>query len=281
MMSLAIMGLLPPAARVESGQILLEGDDLLRKSEREMQRIRGRRIAMVLQDPMTALDPSFTIRSQLAEPLQQHRKLGGRSLDAALVASLEQVHLSATKERLNQYPHQLSGGMRQRVTSAIALAGSPRLLIADEPTTALDVMVQAQVLRLLKDLQRELGLAMLFITHDLSVLVEVCDLLAIMYAGRIVEEGPSQQVFEQPAHPYTAALAAAFPAIGDQRFRRKPSGLGGDPPQPDAVPSGCSFHPRCPVAFESCPDTVPELYPAGDRRRAACLLIEQGAEVNR
>jgi peptide/nickel transport system ATP-binding protein len=162
---------------------------------------------------------------------------------------------------------------------AMALACSPSLVIADEPTTALDVMVQAQVLRLLNDLQRELGLAMLFITHDLSVLVEVCDRLAIMYAGKIVEEGPSQEVFGRAAHPYTAALAAAFPAVGDLRFRRKPSGLGGDPPQPDAVPSGCSFHPRCPVAFEPCPDTEPDLYPAGEGRRAACLLVRDGVEV--
>jgi peptide/nickel transport system ATP-binding protein len=162
---------------------------------------------------------------------------------------------------------------------AMALACSPSLVIADEPTTALDVMVQAQVLSLLNKLQRELGLAMLFITHDLSVLVEVCDRLAIMYAGRIVEEGPSTAVFETPAHPYTEALAAAFPAIGDQRFRRAPSGLGGDPPQPESVPEGCSFHPRCPLAFDECPTIVPELYEAGEHRRAACLLVPKRAQV--
>jgi peptide/nickel transport system ATP-binding protein len=162
---------------------------------------------------------------------------------------------------------------------AMALACSPSLLIADEPTTALDVMVQAQVLTLLNKLQRELGLAMLFITHDLSVLVEICDRLAIMYAGRIVEEGPSTPVFETPAHPYTEALAAAFPAIGDQRFRRSPSGLGGDPPQPESVPEGCSFHPRCPLAFDECPTIVPELYEAGEHRRAACLLVPKRAQV--
>jgi len=163
---------------------------------------------------------------------------------------------------------------------AMALACSPSLVIADEPTTALDVMVQAQVLKLLNELQRELGLAMLFITHDLSVLVEVCDLLAIMYAGKIVEDGPSTSVFRDPAHPYTKALAAAFPAIGDPRFRKAPSGLGGDPPQPDAVPSGCSFHPRCPVAFDECPEVVPALYEAGDRRRAACLLVRKEEPVS-
>jgi peptide/nickel transport system ATP-binding protein len=158
----------------------------------------------------------------------------------------------------------------------MALACSPDLVIADEPTTALDVMVQAQVLQLLKELQRELGLAMLFITHDLSVLVEVSDRLAIMYAGQIVEEGPSIEVFENPAHPYTTALAGAFPAIGDRKFRLAPSGLAGDPPFPGAAPSGCPFHPRCPLAFDDCSKVEPDLYPAGTRRRAACLLVPKG-----
>jgi peptide/nickel transport system ATP-binding protein len=185
---------------------------------------------------------------------------------------LEQVGLPP--RRIRDYPHELSGGQKQRVMIAMALACSPNLVIADEPTTALDVMVQAQVLTLLKSLQRELGLAMLFITHDLSVLVEVSDRLAIMYAGKVVEEGPSSTVFHEPKHPYTAALAAAFPEIGDARFRRRPSGLGGDPPDPQAIPSGCSFHPRCPVAFEACPRIEPRLFAAGDARRAACLLVE-------
>jgi peptide/nickel transport system ATP-binding protein len=170
-------------------------------------------------------------------------------------------------------PRELSGGQKQRVMIAMALACNPALVIADEPTTALDVMVQAQVLRLMKSLQNELGLSMIFITHDLSVLVEVSDRLAIMYAGKIVEEGPAQDVFHDPKHPYTAALASAFPEIGDRRFRRKPTGLGGDPPDPQKIPSGCSFHPRCPVAFEECPQVVPDLYDAGPARRAACLLI--------
>jgi peptide/nickel transport system ATP-binding protein len=156
---------------------------------------------------------------------------------------------------------------------AMALACSPSLIIADEPTTALDVMVQAQVLRLMKELQRDLGLSMIFITHDLSVLVETSDRLAIMYAGKIVEEGPAETVFHSPQHPYTEALAAAFPEIGDQRFRGRPMGLGGDPPDPADVPSGCSFHPRCPKAFDDCTTIVPELYPAGEGRRAACLLV--------
>jgi peptide/nickel transport system ATP-binding protein len=185
---------------------------------------------------------------------------------------LEEVGLPP--RRSNDFPHELSGGQRQRVMIAMALACGPDLVIADEPTTALDVVVQAQVLALLKRLQREFGLAMLFITHDLSVLVEVSDRLAVMYAGKIVEEGPAQSVFHDPQHPYTRALAAAFPAIGDQRFRRHPSGLGGDPPDPQRIPSGCPFHPRCPDVFEACPSTVPWLFEAGPDRRAACLLVE-------
>jgi peptide/nickel transport system ATP-binding protein len=191
---------------------------------------------------------------------------------------LEKVGLPPRRAR--DYPHELSGGQKQRVMIAMALACTPTLIIADEPTTALDVMVQAQVLTLLNELQHEMGLAMLFITHDLSVLVEVCDRLAIMYAGKIVEEGPSAPVFAKPAHPYTEALAAAFPSIGDFRFRRAPSGLGGDPPQPDSIPSGCSFHPRCPVAFDECPSVIPDLYEAGDGRKAACLLVRDKARVS-
>ncbi|MEX0650951.1 MAG: ABC transporter ATP-binding protein, partial [Actinomycetota bacterium] len=176
--------------------------------------------------------------------------------------------------RIDDYPHELSGGQKQRVMIAMALACSPSLVIADEPTTALDVMVQAQVLRLLRSLERDLGLAMLFITHDLSVLVEVSDRLAIMYAGKIIEEGSAKTVFTSPVHPYTKALAAAFPSIGDVRFRRKPAGLGGDPPDPQKIPSGCPFHPRCPVAWDDCAHIVPELWAAGEDRRASCLLAE-------
>jgi peptide/nickel transport system ATP-binding protein len=272
----AILRLLPAGTTV-SGEVLLNGENVLAMKPGRMRAVRWTEASVIFQGAMHALNPVQRIGDQLAEAIIIHGQAGEREAMVRVGALLEQVGLPP--RRLKDYPHELSGGQKQRVMIAMALACSPSLIIADEPTTALDVMVQAQVLRLLNDLQRELGLAMLFITHDLSVLVEVCDRLAIMYAGRIVEEGPSQEVFEQPAHPYTEALAAAFPAIGDARFRRKPSGLGGDPPQPDAVPSGCSFHPRCPVAFEDCPDTVPDLYPAGEGRRAACLLIPQGAET--
>jgi peptide/nickel transport system ATP-binding protein len=272
----AILRLLPAGTTV-TGEVLLDGEDVLSMKAGRMRAVRWTEASVVFQGAMHALNPVQRIGDQLAEPIIIHGQAGEREAMVRVGALLEQVGLPS--RRLKDYPHELSGGQKQRVMIAMALACSPSLVIADEPTTALDVMVQAQVLRLLNDLQRELGLAMLFITHDLSVLVEVCDRLAIMYAGKIVEEGPSQPVFEQPAHPYTAALAAAFPSIGDARFRRKPSGLGGDPPQPDAIPGGCSFHPRCPVAFGPCPDTSPPLYPSGDRRQAACLLLRQDSEV--
>jgi peptide/nickel transport system ATP-binding protein len=272
----AIMRLLPPKAEV-GGEVLLNGEDVLKMKPGRLRAVRWTEASVIFQGAMHALNPVQRIGDQIAEAIVIHGQTGEREALVRVGGLLEQVGLPG--RRLNDYPHELSGGQKQRVMIAMALACSPSLVIADEPTTALDVMVQAQVLKLLNELQHELGLAMLFITHDLSVLVEVCDRLAIMYAGKIVEDGPSAKVFGQPAHPYTAALAGAFPAIGDQRFRLAPSGLGGDPPQPEAVPSGCSFHPRCPLAFDECPVTEPQLYPAGEGRQAACLLIEHGAPV--
>ena len=213
MTSLAVMDLLPSAVRIEAGQILLEGEDLRSKSRRQMQRIRGARMAMILQDPMTALDPSFTIESQLVQPLRLHRNLEGTALETAVKTSLEQVRLSATRERRRQYPHQLSGGMRQRATSAIALAGGPTLLIADEPTTALDATTQAQYLQLLKELQRTTGVTLILITHDLFVVRHMSERIAVMYAGEIVEEGTADQIFKNPQHAYTRALMRAIPVM--------------------------------------------------------------------
>jgi peptide/nickel transport system ATP-binding protein len=272
----AMLRLLPAGAKT-SGQVLLNGEDVLAMKAGRLRAVRWTGASVVFQGAMHALNPVQRIGDQLAEAIVIHRLSAEKQAIVRAGDLLEKVGLPP--RRLRDYPHELSGGQKQRVMIAMALTCSPSLIIADEPTTALDVMVQAQVLSLLNKLQHEMGLAMLFITHDLSVLVEVCDRLAIMYAGKIVEEGPSGPVFDKPAHPYTEALAAAFPAIGDLRFRKAPSGLGGDPPQPDAIPSGCSFHPRCPVAFDECPSVIPDLYEAGDRRRAACLLVPQRARV--
>jgi len=271
----AILRLLPPRTTV-TGSVLLNGEDVLTMKPGRLRAVRWTEASVVFQGAMHALNPVRRIGDQIAEAIVIHGQAGEREAVVRVGALLEQVGLPP--RRLQDYPHELSGGQKQRVMIAMALACSPSLVIADEPTTALDVMVQAQVLKLLKQLQRELGLAMLFITHDLSVLVEVCDRLAIMYAGRIIEEGPSVPVFQDPAHPYTKALSRAFPQIGDQRFRKAPSGLGGDPPYPGDVPPGCSFHPRCPVAFEECPRIDPPLFPSGDGRRAACLLVDQKAK---
>jgi peptide/nickel transport system ATP-binding protein len=267
----AILRLLPPKTKVE-GQIILDGQDVLKLSLGKLRAVRWAGASIVFQGAMHALNPVRRVGDQIAEAILVHGQAQEKGARVRVGALLEQVGLPV--RRMDDYPHELSGGQRQRVMIAMALACSPSLVIADEPTTALDVMVQAQVLQLMKELQHDLGLSMIFITHDLSVLVEVSDRLAIMYAGKIVEEGPAERVFHDPKHPYTRALAAAFPEIGDHRFRRKPSGLGGDPPDPQQIPSGCSFHPRCPVAFEDCPKVVPDLYFAGEGRRAACLLVE-------
>jgi oligopeptide/dipeptide ABC transporter ATP-binding protein len=271
MTSLAIMGLLPPTVQVDAGQILLEGEDLLLKNARAMQQIRGKRIAMVLQDPLTALDPSFTIRSQLADPLRQHRGLRGRELEAALITSLEQVHLSASRERLDQYPHQLSGGMRQRVTSAIALAGQPRLLIADEPTTALDVTTQARYLELLRELQQSTGFALLLVAHDLLVVRHVCEQVVVMYSSQAVEEGPVRDVFPSPSHPYTHALLGAIPEVGETV---RLESIDGQAPDIAEVIPGCRFASRCRFAREVCHTSPPRLHPRGPGRRARCWGTE-------
>jgi peptide/nickel transport system ATP-binding protein len=273
----AILRLLPASTKVE-GQILLDGEDILAMSPGKLRAVRWAGASIVLQGAMHALNPVQKVGEQIAEAIVVHGQATEREARVRVGALLEQVGLPT--RRIDDYPHELSGGQKQRVMIAMALSCNPSLVIADEPTTALDVMVQAQVLRLMKELQRDLGLSMVFITHDLSVLVEVSDRLAIMYAGRIIEEGPANQVFHDPKHPYTTALAAAFPEIGDARFRHKPSGLGGDPPDPQQIPSGCSFHPRCPVAFEDCTTIDPSLFDAGEGRRAACLLVKGSPVVS-
>jgi peptide/nickel transport system ATP-binding protein len=271
----AILRLLPRGTRV-TGEILLDGEDVLGMRWGRLRAVRWKEAAIVFQGALHALNPVQRVGRQIAEPIRIHELASSEGATKARVRELlETVGLPA--RRADDYPHQLSGGQRQRVLIALALACNPRVLIADEPTTALDVMVQAQVLELLERLQRDMGLAMIFITHDLSTLAAVCERLAVMYAGRIVEEGPSAEVFGSPAHPYTRALAAAFPVIGDQAFRMKPEGLPGDPPDPRSVPSGCSFHPRCPVVREECATAGVELWEAAADRRAACVRVRDGS----
>jgi peptide/nickel transport system ATP-binding protein len=271
----ALLRVLPRGTRV-SGEVLLDGEDVLAMKPGRLRAVRWEEMSIVFQGALHSLNPVRRVGWQVEEAIVTHRPQMPRRQVEARVAELLDV-VGIPPSRADDYPHQLSGGQRQRVLIALALACDPALLIADEPTTALDVMVQAQILRLLEDLQRDLGLAMLFITHDLSTLASICRRLAIMYAGRFVEEGPAADVFASPAHPYTAALAAAFPVIGDARYRMAPSGLGGDPPDPRDLPEGCPFHPRCARALEDCVAWQPVSIPVAPGRTAACIHVEHGA----
>jgi peptide/nickel transport system ATP-binding protein len=266
----ALLRLLPKGTEV-TGEVLLDGEDVLTMRPGRLRAVRWTDLAIVFQGALHSLNPVQRVGDQIAEAIRLHSS-GGVKVNTRVGELLELVGLPARRAR--DYPHQMSGGQRQRVLIGLALACEPRLLIADEPTTALDVMVQAQVLRLLEDLQERFGLAIILITHDLSTLADVCSRIAVMYAGRIVEEGPSHEVFAEAAHPYTRALAAAFPVIGDHEFRMNPSGVPGDPPDPRALPTGCPFHPRCPVAVDVCPTTPVELWDAGEARRAACVHVK-------
>jgi peptide/nickel transport system ATP-binding protein len=268
----ALLRLLPRGTKV-TGEVLLDGVDVLTMKPGALRAARWEEMSIVFQGALHTLNPVRKIGWQISEAIAAHRpELGGGAQRKRVGELLELVGIPAA--RAEDYPHQMSGGQKQRVLIALALACDPKLLIADEPTTALDVMVQAQVLKLLADLQRDLGLAMVFITHDLSVLASVCQQLVVMYAGRFVEEGPAADVFAASAHPYASALAAAFPIIGDNRYRMAPSGLGGDPPDPRELPDGCPFHPRCPRATPECAESVPELETIGAKRRVACFHPE-------
>jgi peptide/nickel transport system ATP-binding protein len=267
----SILRLLPPSATV-TGQILFNGDDVLTMNWGRLRAVRWAGASIVFQGALHSLNPVQKIGRQIAEPILLHEP--GVTKDAAerrVRALLGQVGLPAA--RADTYPHELSGGQKQRVMIAMALACSPNLIVADEPTTALDVMIQAQVLNLISDLVRERGIGMIMISHDLSVLSSTCQRLAVMYAGRIVEEGPAHEVFTDARHPYAEALAWAFPIIGDTRTRMRPRGLPGDPPDPALLPSGCSFHPRCAVALPECSTMDMELWSAGDGRLAACVRV--------
>jgi peptide/nickel transport system ATP-binding protein len=266
----AILRLLPAGTTV-GGQVLLDDQDVYAMRPGQLRAARWTSAAIVFQGALHSLNPVHRIGAQIEEAILLHSKVGHAAARARVADLLERVGIPAA--RASRYPHQMSGGQRQRVLIALALACEPRLLIADEPTTALDVMVQAQVLELLAELQRERQLAMLFITHDLSVLTHACRRLAIMYAGRIVEEGDSDDLFQHPEHPYSRALASAFPTIGDPASRMNPTGLAGDPPDPADLPGGCAFHPRCAVAVDECSSLDVHLVRASAGRRAACVHV--------
>jgi oligopeptide/dipeptide ABC transporter ATP-binding protein len=268
-LALSILRLLPPAARIAGGKLLFEGEDLLQKTDAEMRRVRGKRIAMILQDPMASLNPLFTIGDQVAEPIRVHEGTGRTTAWVRARELLKAVRIPSPETRLNQHPHEMSGGMRQRIVGAIGISCEPRLLIADEPTTSLDLTIQAQYLNLLRELQRAHGIALIFITHNLGIVAKMCDQLAVMYAGRVVESGPVRQVFDAPAHPYTRALLGSIPRMGNNRHRL--TAIDGQPPDLAALPSGCAFAPRCPSAFESCQAAPPDLA-VGDARTVRCWL---------
>jgi oligopeptide/dipeptide ABC transporter ATP-binding protein len=269
-LALTILRLLPPAARITSGEILFEGEDLRTKSDVEMRRIRGQRIAMILQDPMASLNPLFTIGDQVAEPLRVHEGVGRRGAWSRATDLLKAVRISAPESRVREYPHQMSGGMRQRIVGAIAISCSPRLLIADEPTTSLDLTIQAQYLNLLRDLQRQYELALIFITHNLGIVAKMCDQVAVMYAGRLVEWGPVTRIFDAPAHPYTQALLGSIPRMGDGRARL--TAIEGQPPDLAAPPPGCAFHPRCPQVMDQCREQAPPETVLAPRHTTRCWL---------
>ena len=269
-LALSIMRLLPPAAKIVGGALRFDGEDLLAKSPAEMRHIRGKRIAMILQDPMASLNPLFTVGDQVSEPVRVHEHTGRRTARQRAHALLKAVRIPAPEQRLREYPHQMSGGMRQRIVGAIAISCEPRVLIADEPTTSLDVTIQAQYLKLLRDLQKEHGLALIFITHNLGIVARMCDSVAVMYAGRVIEAGPVRQIFNAPVHPYTQALIESIPRLGGGPARL--TAIDGQPPDLASLPAGCSFQPRCPKALERCRSEVPPSFDIGAAHTTRCWL---------
>lgn len=268
----SILGLVPqPAGRIVGGRILFRGEDLLTKSDSEMRDIRGKEICMVMQDPLTSLNPVFTVGEQLLECLRMDVGRTMRGLLAKATDLLVNVKIPAPESRITAYPHQMSGGMRQRVVGAIALARSPTLLIADEPTTSLDATIQLQYLRLLKDIQAETGAAIIFITHDFGIVARMCDRVAVMYAGKLVEQADVVQLFDSPAHPYTEALLKSVPDLNED-VDMLPS-IEGQPPSPDALPPGCSFGPRCPYLFDRC-EEYPDEFTVEPNHVASCWRHE-------
>jgi peptide/nickel transport system ATP-binding protein len=273
--SLALLRLVPPPGQILPGSaIRLDGTDVLALGTSDLRSIRGRRVGMIFQDPMTSLNPVFTVADQISESVRAHQRVSKRAARARALALLQEVGIPDPVERLDNYPHQLSGGMRQRVMIAIALASEPELLIADEPTTALDVTVQAQILELLDRLRAARGMAVLLITHDLGIVAGRADRVAVMYAGRLVEEARTADLFARPSHPYTKGLLASVPRITGPVTRLTP--IAGNVPAPTAWPSGCRFHPRCPAALPRCASEDPPAFPIEDGHRMRCWLAEAG-----
>ena len=268
---LSLVRLVPePAGRIVGGRVLFEGEDLLRKSPAEMRRVRGKQIAMVLQDPMTSLNPSLTIGTQVGEVVRLHQGLHGTRLRDRVLEALRRLRISAADTRLRHYAHQFSGGMRQRVSSAIALSCEPRLLIADEPTTSLDVTIQAQYLELLKEVQASAGVAVILVTHDFGIVAANADRVAVMYAGKIVEMGSTLQVFDNPSHPYTRALLRCLPDVGLKREQLVE--IDGQPPDLARLPPGCPFAPRCPERRPICEEAYPPTVPVESGHVANCWV---------
>jgi oligopeptide/dipeptide ABC transporter ATP-binding protein len=271
--SLSILRLLPPAASIVGGEIWFAGENLLAKSERQMRHVRGSQITMILQDPMMSLNPLFTIGEQIAEPLRIHRGMRGSTMVERIKALLRSVHIPSPEVRMREYPHQMSGGMRQRIVGAISISCEPRLLIADEPTTSLDVTIQAQYLKLLKDIQASGRLAMIFITHNIGIVAKMCDNVGVMYAGKLVERAAVRTIFNQPAHPYTEALMHAVPSLTDRRERLW--SIEGQPPDLASLPPGCPFSPRCPKVEDRCRREIPPEFQVGDHHYTRCWLWER------
>ena len=264
-----ILRLTPDTGKVKQGEILFHGKDILKMSKKELQELRGNKIAMIFQDPMTSLDPLFTVEYKLNESLKKHTDLDGNGRRLRMIHLLELVGINQPERRLKQYPYEFSGGMRQRVMIAMALSCDPELLIADEPTTALDVTIQAQIVELLKELKDKLGMAIIFITHDLGVVSEICDKIIVMYAGKIVEEGTSRQIFYQRCHPYTEGLLASVPKL-DSDVNEKLKPIKGNPPDMSCVKPGCAFAPRCSCAMQICVKEEPPQYELDDTHVVSC-----------
>ncbi len=269
---LSVMRLLPERARVMGGAVLFEGRDLLKLSEPEMRAVRGAKIAMIFQEPMTSLNPVFTIGSQIGEAVRLHQHTARRATLERTIEALRLVGIADPERRVNDYPHQLSGGMRQRVMIAMALACEPKLLIADEPTTALDVTIQAQILDLIRELQMRLKLAVILVTHDLGVVAQYADDVTILYAARVMEQAPTAELFRNPLNPYTRGLLESIPGAGGHRHHRLRA-IAGSIPNALHPPSGCRFHPRCPMAIDECARVDPPLVPKASQHLVACIRV--------